>query len=146
LVLTGGLGCFLQPFLFALTIPLHLVYYLSVGPRHRLNWHLGLASSLVVALGANSFWLMDWVTSWWIRKPLQFAGAVLTHRTFHTIWDAPLWGGPVDRALGLVIVVLALGGLIILNQTNQRPAARLLGLGSGGLLVLAILGLTWQPL
>lgn len=146
LSLTGWLGCFMQPFLFAFTVPLHLVYYLSVGARHRLNWHLGLMTSLAIGLAANSFWLGDWVTSWWIRTPLQFAGSPLAHRTFRTIWDAPPWGGSTDRALGLVIVGLASLGVAILNQTNQRAAARLLGLGTAGFLVLAILGLTWRPL
>lgn len=146
LSLSGALACFLQPFVFAFTVPLHLVYYLSVGAKHRLHWHFALASSLAVAVGANGFWFGDWLTSWWVRKPLQFAGTALTHRTFRTIWDAPLWGGPIDRTLGVAIFALALFGLFVLNQTNQRPAARLLGLGTGGFLVLAILGLTWKPL
>src|SRR5262249_52764264 len=67
-------------------------------------------------------------------------------RTFATIWDADLWGGPMDRALAAVLCVSALVGVCLLNQGRQRPAARLFGLGAVGLGLLSLLGITWQPL
>src|SRR5262249_43384208 len=42
LVAAGYLGWFAHPFFFALQLPLGLVYYLSVGHRHALLWHLAL--------------------------------------------------------------------------------------------------------
>src|SRR5262249_4756838 len=40
----------------------------------------------------------------------------------------------------------ALIGVAILNQTRQRPTARLLGLGAAGSLALALVGVSWEPL
>jgi hypothetical protein len=146
LLATGSLAWFADPFLFLLLVPVLLVYYISVGVRHRLGWHLALLASLVAAVAANSFWLIDWTTSWWLRLPLQLDSSALVHRTFHTFWNAALWGEPADRALAVALVGLGAIGVCILNQTNERPAARLLGLGAGGFLLLAVLGIAWEPL
>jgi hypothetical protein len=147
LLLTGGLGWFSHPVLFAATIPLVLVYYLSVGARHRhLAWHAALWATQVGAVGGNAFWLGDWFAHWWIRLPQQTEIPLLAHRTFHTVYAAPLWGEAADRALALPLLGLAALGVAVLNGTHRRAAARLLGLGGGGFLVLAILGIVWEPL
>ncbi|HEV3260828.1 MAG TPA: hypothetical protein VG013_28510 [Gemmataceae bacterium] len=146
LVLTGWLAWFSQPFVCLLLVPLVLVYYLSVGTRHRLGWHAALVSSLAAGLAGNGFWLVDWAISWWIRHPLQFGSEALAHRTLHTVWSAPLWGDPADRVLALGLAALAAVGVWLLNRSGQRPAARLFGMGAGGLLALAVVGLAWEPL
>ena len=48
--------------------------------------------------------------------------------------------------LTLVLLPAALLGVAFLNQTGQRPAARLFGLGTLGFLVLAVAGLVSPPL
>jgi hypothetical protein len=145
-VLTSLLGWFAHPVLLALLSPLFLIYYLSVGTRHRLAWHLALLAGLLAALAGNAFWLIDWVGYWWIRVPLRLEAPPLAHRTLRTIWEAPLWGGPVDRGLACGLMAAAAVGVLCYNQTSQRATARLLGLAGGGFLVLALVGLTWEPL
>jgi hypothetical protein len=147
LLATGALGWFAHPLLFPLLLPLLLVYYLSVGARHpRFRWHLALFAAQAGALAVNLFWLADWVTYWWLRCPLPHATGMLRHRTVQTVWDSPMWGGPADRNLGILLLGSALVGLVVFNTCRQRVAARLLGLGAGGLWVLAVLGISWEPL
>src|SRR5205807_3661716 len=129
LVVCGCLGWFSHPLLFASLLPLLLVYYLSVGAKHRLAWHVALASALTGGLAANAFWLLDWWHYWWIRAPVHGDLAVLAHRTFHTLWAAPLWGDQGDRLAACLLLAAAAVGVAIFNQTNQRAAARLFGLG-----------------
>jgi hypothetical protein len=145
--LTGCLGWFLEPLLFPIALPLLLAYYLSVGPRHDLlTWHLAFWLAELAALVVNGGWLLDWANYWWLRAPLPTATAVLQHRTLGTVWNAGLWGGPADRLLTIVLMSAATVGVLILNQTQQRCTARLLGMGAGGALVLALLGISWEPL
>ncbi len=146
LLTIGTLGWFTHPLLFLLLGPGLLVYYLSVGARHSIIWHLSLLAIQAGALALNSFWLIDWGRSWWLRLPLQLDSMQLTHRTLQTFWNSPLWGEPTDRTLAVALVILAAVGVLLLNQLNQRPAARVLGLGAGGLLLLASAGIAWSPL
>lgn len=140
------LGWFAHPLLLVLLLPLFLIYYLSVGTRHRLAWHLTLLGGLLAAIAVNGFWLIDWITYWWIRVPPHLDAPLLAHRTLRTLWEAPLWGGPFDRALACGLVVAAATGVLLYNETSQRATARLLGLAWGSFLALAIAGLTWEPL
>jgi hypothetical protein len=145
--LTAALGCFLQPFLFPLVLPMLLAYYLSVGAKHEfLTWHVALWFAEILAVVVNLPWLVDWFDSWWLRAALPTAPGLLEHRTLHTVWNAPIWGGETNRLLAVVLMASAALGVIILNQTQQRPAARLLGMGAGGSLLLALLGISWEPL
>jgi hypothetical protein len=124
-----------------------LAYYLSVGARHDLfTWHLAFWLAEVGAVLVNLGWLVNWLAYWWLRAPLPSATALLQHRTLGAIWNAPLWGGPSDRLLAILLMSAAAVGVIILNQTHQRCTARLLGMGAGGALVLALLGISWEPL
>jgi hypothetical protein len=146
-LLSGTLGWLANPVLFAGLFPLVLLYYLSVGTRHgHLGWHGALLAALAGGVLANACWLIDWVKHWWIRAPVPIGEALLPHRTFHTLWAAPLWGDPIDRALAVALLAAAGLGVVLLNQSKQRPAARLLGLGTGGLMTLAVLGIASEPL
>jgi hypothetical protein len=148
LLITACLGWFLQPLLFPIALPLLLAYYLSVGVKHDfMTWHVAFWLAQQGAVLVNLPWLLDWVSYWWLRSPLpSAANTVLAHRTLANVWNAPLWGGPADRLLTVVVMSSALGGIVILNQTRQRPAARLLGMGAAGALTLALLGISWEPL
>ncbi len=140
------LGWFAHPLLLVLLSPLFLVYYLSVGTRHRLAWHLALLGGLLAAIGINGFWLLDWINYWWIRVPPHLDTPLLAHRTFRTVWEAPLWGGPIDKALACGLVVAAATGVLLYNETSQRATARLLGLAWCGFFLLSLVGLMWEPL
>jgi hypothetical protein len=142
LVAANALCWFAHPFLGPLLLPAVLVYYLSVGHRHGLFWHAALGAGIAVSLAFNAFWLIDWVTHWYLLNALTAPVSVLAHRTFRTVWEAELWGDPVDRGLAVTCIGLALLGIACFNSRRQRVAARLLGLGGGGLLVLALLGIT----
>jgi hypothetical protein len=140
------LGWFAHPLLLALLMPLFLVYYLSVGARHRLAWHLALLGGLLGAIGINSFWLIDWITYWWIRVPPHLETPLLAEPTLRNVWESSFWGGPVDKALTCVLVAAATAGVLVSNQSGQRATARLLGLSWAGFLALSVAGLTWEPL
>jgi len=147
LAVTGALGWFLQPMLFPIALPLLLAYYLFVGIRHAsLTWHLALAGAEVIGLGVNLPWLMDWFLFWWMRSPLPLGEDMLRHRTFQTLWEARLWGGPIERGLAFALILSGFAGCLILHRTQRRPAARVLALGGGGFLTLALLGVSWEPL
>lgn len=143
---TSCLGWYAHPVLLILLLPLGLIYYLSVGTRHRGGWHLALIGSLGTTLAVNGFWLVDWARSWWIRLPVQLGAEPLRHRTIQTVWEAPLWGQPADRAFGVLLFLVGLAGVVVLNQCRRRAAARLLGFGAFAFLLLAIGGVMSAPL
>jgi hypothetical protein len=129
-----------------LVLPLFLVYYLSIGARHGFGWHVALLIGFAGALAVNSFWLPHWFEAWWIHLPLQFDPSTPVHRTLHTFWRADLWGDSSDRLLAAALMILAVLGVVTLNQGHRRAAARMLGLGAGGFLVIALTGIAWRPL
>ena len=151
IVAAALLGWFAHPLLLALLMPLFLIYYLSVGTRHRLAWHLALLSGLLGALAVNSFWLIDWIDYWWIRVPppggpgVSPAGSSI-ELTLVNVWQSSLWGGPVDRAFACVLLLAAAVGVVLYNQSGQRATARLIGLSAAGFLALSAAGLIWEPL
>jgi hypothetical protein len=145
--LTGCVVWFLQPLLFPIALPILLTYYLSVGTKHDfLTWHFAFWGAELLGIAVNLPWLTDWFDSWWLRAALPSPAGMLEHRTFYTVWNAPLWGGPASRLLAVFLIVSACVGVGILNQTHERPAARLLGFTALGALVLALLGISWEPL
>jgi hypothetical protein len=143
---TGFLGWYADPLLMALLLPLFLIYYLSVGARHTLLWHVGLLGGLLLAAALNAFWLLDWLEYWWILLPLHLNAPPLADGTFPSLWDSPIWGGPADRVLTCALLPSAVMGLVLCNQTRQRPAARLFGTAMVGFLALAVASLGWEPL
>jgi hypothetical protein len=146
LLASGCLGWFGQPALMGALLPLVLIYYFSVGARHRLTWHLAIGSALIGGAGLNSIWLIDWLAYWWIRAPLQVETPLLPHRTLPLLWAAPYWGEHADRFLAGTVLAAAVAGIWLFNATHQRPAARLFGLGAAGFLTLAVAGLVSIPL
>jgi hypothetical protein len=146
LLAAGYLGWFAQPLFFAVLLPLTLIYYLSVGVRHGLVWHLALLCGLAAPIALHAFWLRDWVAYWWLRSPLEATGDLLSHRTFRTLWEAPLWGEPMARWLAVVLLIAGLLGVALLNETRRRAAARLFGLGALAFLSMALAGIAWEPL
>jgi hypothetical protein len=143
---TGLLGWYADPLLMVLLLPLFLIYYLSVGARHALLWHVGLLGGLLLAAALNAFWLLDWLEYWWILLPLHLGAPPLSDGTFPSLWDAPIWGAPGDRVLTCALLPAAVMGLVLCNQTRQRPAARLFGTAMVGLLALAVTSSGWEPL
>lgn len=147
LLFTAALGWLAQPMLFPVGLVLLLVFYLSAGVKHHLPWHASLFAAEATALAVNLPWLNDWIAYWWLRSPpLPGAAELLAHRSFDSFWNAPLWGGAGHRLLALFLFASAVPGILIWNETRQRPAARLLGSGAVSLLVLALLGISWEPL
>jgi hypothetical protein len=146
LAATGTLGWFLQPLLFPIALPLLLTYYLCVGVKHDFStWHVAFWIAEQAPVVINLPWLVDWVAYWWLRSPLP-TPALVPHRGLHGLWNASLWGGPADRLLTILVMASAAVGVVILNQTKERPTARLFGLGATGALALALLGVSWEPL
>jgi hypothetical protein len=147
LLLTGLVGWFAHPVVFALTVPLLLVLGLSVGPRHSLGWNVSLWAALGLGLLGNYLvWLRDGIRFLWLRAGWQTLGYTLQPRTPAGLWQAELWGETVDRVLAGVVVLSALVGAYLLNRRGERAVARLFGLGSGCLAALAVGGLLWTSL
>jgi hypothetical protein len=145
--ITGCIGWFLQPLFYPLLLPVLLTFYISVGVKHDfLTWHVAFWLAETLAFVVNLPWLADWLDSWWLRTPLPIAADLLQHRTFVTVWNAPIWGGSTNRFLALALSLGGGVGVIMLNQTKQRPTARMLCLAGSGSLVLAVLGISWEPL
>lgn len=145
--LTAALGWFAQPLLLPVALPLLLLYYLCVGVRYASPaWHLALLAAELGAVAVQLPWLLDWMAYWWLRLPLPSASEMLPHRTLRTLWEAPLWGGPAERAFAACLLVSAIAGILILYQTRARPTARIIALGGSGLLILSFLGVSWEPL
>jgi hypothetical protein len=140
------IGWFAQPLLLALLMPLFLIYYLSVGARHRLAWHLALLGGLLGAIAVNSFWLIDWISYWWIRVPPHLETPMLAEPTLRNVWGSPFWGGPVDKVLTCVLMLASGVGVLVYNQSGQRAMARLFGLSGAVFLALSVAGLMWEPL
>ncbi len=146
LVFTAWLAWFAQPMLFPIFVVLFLVYYVNVGHSHDLFfWHVALLLGEILSLALTATWMIDWVTFWWLRAPLPTHSGVLPHRTVQTIWNASLWGGPTARGLVLFLLGSALIGLILLPR-SKRTSARILAAGQIGLFLLALLGISWEPL
>jgi hypothetical protein len=146
MLLTACLGWLCNPLLMVLLLPFIVIYYLTTGPTHALSWHAGLLWALGGGLFLNFFWLVDWVSFWWIRAPFRGGVPDVVHRTFHTLWNASLWGDPADRVLALSLFAGALLGGVLLNQTKRRAEARLLGLALLTLLALASAGMASDEL
>lgn len=145
-VVTGFLGWFCHPMLMVLLLPIFMIYYLSAGTRHPWFWHAGLLPGLFISIAANAFWLFDALEHWWIMLPLQLDAPRLPHRTFQTVWNASLWGAPLDRAFACLVLLTAVVGVILHNQTRQRACARVFGLGFVSFFFLAMASLLWEPL
>ena len=139
-LLTGFLAWLVQPLLSALLVPFFLIYYLSVGARHHSTWSLLLFAGLAAAIGCNYFWLIDWVSYWWLRVPLPSSDLRLEHRTLPMLWHAELWGRPLDRGLVLLLLAAGIIGGGLFNRRGQRATARLFGLGAACMLLLAVVG------
>ncbi len=146
LVTVSTLGWFTYPLLFALLVPVVLIYYLSIGARHRMFWHVALLGGLASAVAVNSFWLLDWLQYWWIRAPLKIETDLLASHSLRAIWEAPLWGTAADRALAGILFGIGIVGVVVWNFQRERASARLLGLGAAGLLILSIIGTTSESL
>ncbi len=142
----AALGWYTNPVLCLVYAPVMLVYYVSVGPRHHVGWHLGLLAAQLGALLVNSFWLAQWFEYWWLLSPIRADEPFLAHRTPRLIWYSPHWGDSLDRGLTWVLLGCGLGGVVIWNQTCRRPAARLLGAGVLVFLLISIAGIVFDTL
>ena len=140
LLLASFLGWLTHPLLSALLVPLFLLYYLSVCARHHSAWSLLLFAGLTLAIACNYFWLVDWVSYWWVRVPLASSELRLAHRTLPTLWQAELWGESFDRGLALLLLGTGIAGGLLFNQRGARATARLFGLGAAALMLLAVVG------
>src|SRR5262249_22475038 len=137
---TGLAGWFAHPLLMILLLPSFFLYYLSAGQRHGLSWHLPLFGVLILAIAANSFWLIDLVYYWWVRVPPDF-DTPLVSRTLGGLWRSVLWGDALDRVIGCAILITALVGFGRLYRMNQSAGAHLFAAAGLGTLALAVGGL-----
>ncbi len=143
--ITGLIAWFAQPLLSLLAGPLFLIYYLTVGHRHRPVWHVPLFIGLFLAVAGNMFWLTDLVAYWWIRVPPCREAPLLSPRSWQIWWYAPLWGKEMDKALVVGFLLSGLVGILVLHRSGLRPTARLFGLGMLGFFALTIAGAGWEP-
>ncbi len=139
-VFAGLAGWFAHPLLMILLLPSFLLYYLAAGQRHSVGWHIPLFAGLFLAVAANSFWLRDLVSFWWVRVPPDL-DTPLASKTFAGLWRSALWGDAFDRAVGVAILAVSLVGLARLYKTGERPAAYLFFAAGVGAFALSLAGL-----
>ncbi|MFQ3592706.1 MAG: hypothetical protein SNJ82_05870, partial [Gemmataceae bacterium] len=144
--LAGLLGWFAHPLLMLLMIPPTLLYYLVVGPQHRLLWHVPLFGTLLLALLANAFWLSDLIRFWWVRVVPELDTPLADRLTLGAILRSELWGDAFDRGLCFVMLGLASLGLVVMHRSGQAVGSRLIGVSMGGMFLLAVVGLLYDPL
>ncbi|MFO0877233.1 MAG: hypothetical protein U0840_07645 [Gemmataceae bacterium] len=145
-VLSGLLAWFVHPLLALLLFPLFLVYYFTVGHRHRPMWHIPLLAGLLLSVGGNSFWMGELIDHWWIRvPPLRDTQLVKSHGSLAEWWDAPAWGQGLDRGLACVLLIAGVLGVHVLHRCGRRASALLFGLGALGLFLLTLAGMGWEP-
>lgn len=143
---TGAAGIYANPSIFLVLLPVFLVYYLIAGPRHGVGWHIALFLGCMLSIGSNALWLIDWLSSWWIHLPLAFPSELLAHRTLRSLWETSLWGSPSDRAVTVIILGAGLIGVFAWGLEGRKVAARVIGLACALFLLLALGGVSWQPL
>jgi hypothetical protein len=141
LVLVGSaaLGWYMHPLLMIGIVPLAFLYHLWAFRGVRFAWHLGLLSANVAGLGANAFWLGDWVTHVWMFVP--YGGGDVPQSSWPAAvhdWEAFLPHDPA--ALG----VCALGLLGLGAMTRRMPnAAVLLAAGTALFITVGGAGRVW---
>ncbi|MGL4551535.1 MAG: hypothetical protein ACRC33_10140, partial [Gemmataceae bacterium] len=145
-VVSGVAGWFAHPLLMVLMMPPYLLYYLAVGPRHGTLWHLPLYGALALAIAGNAFWLTDLIGFWWVRVVPDLDTPLVTKLTVGGVWRSDLWGDTFDRVVCFVLLGLCLAGLAVMHRHRQPVGARLVGVASGGLFLLAVIGLVYDPL
>jgi hypothetical protein len=146
LAIAGLIGWFSHPLLMLLMIPPVLIYYLAVGPQHRLVWHLPLFATLLFALLANGFWLTDLIRFWWVRVVPELDTPLADRLSLGAILRSELWGDGFDRGVCFLLLGLAILGLVVMYRSGQVIGARLIGLSMGGMFLLAVVGLLYDPL
>jgi hypothetical protein len=103
-----------------------------------------LLAGLLAAVAANCFWLLDWVHYWWIRVPPRLEVPLLNDPTAQSLWEAPLWGEGLDKALACLLLVAGAVGVVLFYVSGKRAAARLLGPTCLGFFLLALAGIAWE--
>ena len=143
LTLAGAAGWYCQPVLWVGLFPVGFAFYAAAGPRHGPAWHLGLGTATAAGLGANLWWLADWVRFWWLR-----------HTSVDDLGTVPAWPAVVGVAAdyadipgpGLIgWVVLAAGGvgLVAWWEAGRRTATGVVLTAAGVAVALARLGQVW---
>ena len=141
---TACVGWYAQPLLWAVTLPLALVYYLWVAARHGLHWHLALFGAGLLGALVNALWLWDWLRYAWIRMPTGPGPspvpplAALAGGDWLAGWEAQ----PFFALVGLVGML----GLVTLFRRRERAAAAMLAVCAAAVLLLVRLGRAWPPL
>jgi hypothetical protein len=138
------LAWFAEPSVAAAGLVLVVISYLSIAKRHRAPWHIALAATVGGSIFINWFWLGDWFHHWWIRSGLSLDMPLLSHRTMHTIWSAPLWGDEVDRTVAVSLLALAMIGAWCFPA--GCPAGPTCAIGGVTFLILAAAGVACEPL
>jgi len=146
LIFASLLGWFAHPLLMVLMIPPVLLYYLVVGPKHRLLWHVPLFGTFLFSLLANGFWLCDLIRFWWVRVVPELDTPLADRLTLGAILRSELWGDSFDRGLCFLMLGLAVVGLLVMHRTGQTVGARLIGVSMSGKFLLAVIGLLYDPL
>jgi hypothetical protein len=140
ITLTAIVTWFAHPLLALASVPLFLVYYFTVGLKHRLLWHLCLFVALLLGPAVNSFWLLDWLSYSWIRVGPCPESCFVACRSIHDLWMAPHWGSPAERPQTIIVLVVAMLGVVTWHGKGHRPVARMLGVAIGLFFGLAVAG------
>ncbi|MCZ2343954.1 MAG: hypothetical protein LC104_19480 [Bacteroidales bacterium] len=140
------LGWYAQPIVWLGLLPILIVYYFALAPRHGLAWHLGLIGITAAGLAPNMWWLWDWGRFWWLRQPSidEIAPFPEWHRFLGstTEYTAMIGVEPVSWA----IFVAGLFGLMALARARYWAAVGVTITAAGLAVIVTRLGETWPTL
>lgn len=148
LLMTGSvvIGWFAHPLLWIGLVPVGVIYYFCVAPKHALSWHLGLVGAIFAGLAPNLWWLTDWVAFWWIRKPsidelaqLPHWSKVLGQAQEYSEFLGPGW-------LGWALLAVGILGLAHQLRSGRSLSAMILGCAALLIILVVRLGDTWPAL
>ena len=142
IAVAAGVCWFMQPLLMVGAVPLAVLYHVWVFRSVRVVWHVGLLLANAAGLGANLFWLQDWVTHVGMYVPYggEESALRLWPSTFQN-WEAFVPADPVD----LGIAVIGLVGLLAMLR-RHADAAWLFACGIAVYVAAAGAGQLWPTL
>jgi len=143
LTITGCLGWYTSPLLWAAFLPLVMLFYIWCGARQGVGWHLSLIAATITGIAVNAYWLWEWTKFWWIVA--------------QDLRDWPTFFVPIPafseisqsfrlQPINASVIVCGLVGLAVCIYRRHHAASVLLGTSIVGLLFIVRLGRVWEPL
>jgi len=132
-------GWAVHPLGWGLMLPAVAVFYIFNAPRYGLAWHLGAVGILAVGLGANMWWLADWLNFWWMRESVTDDVPLRSAVPCHLVATTSM----IARC-GVPMLALALLGFALMIRNERRGSVAMLLCTIAGAAALSQLAERWS--